>query len=85
MLTCFTNCVYQPVCSITYIPACLKCSPAMAGAPKRRKLAADRNESEDLQRLLHTGGISLDGLHAMLRKVDTYCREGGTLPGRNTI
>jgi hypothetical protein len=56
----------------------------MAGAPKRRKSSAG-NVSDELQRLLHHGGINLNGLHSLLRKVDTFRSAGGPLPGRASI
>jgi hypothetical protein len=56
----------------------------MAREPKRRNLAAGR-VSDELQRLLHTGGISLDGLHTLLRKVEPLRRDDGTLPGKHSI
>jgi hypothetical protein len=55
----------------------------MAREPKRRKSAG--NVSDDLQRLLHTGGISLDGLHTLLRKVGQLRMDDGTLPGKRSI
>jgi hypothetical protein len=56
----------------------------MAREPKLRKLAAG-SVSDELQRLLHTGGISLDGMHAMLRKVEPLLRDTGTVPSKRAI
>jgi hypothetical protein len=53
----------------------------MAREPKLRKLSA----SADLQRMLHTGGISLDGLHTLLRKVGQLRMDDGTLPGKYSL
>jgi hypothetical protein len=80
---CYYVCISHSLLNYQ-IPPCLECLPIMARAPKRRNLAAG-SESEELQRLLHTGGISLNGLHTLLRRVEPLRRADGTMPGRDSI